>query len=56
MWETEGALTDAGTDLFWLADDGDALALTFAWPVFKMDWAEERRIEEKLQRLKRYVV
>jgi hypothetical protein len=37
-------------------DDGDALALTFAWPVFKMDWAEERRIEEKLQRLKRYVV
>jgi hypothetical protein len=37
-------------------DDGDALALTFAWPVFKMDWAEERRIEEKLKRLKRHVV
>jgi len=37
-------------------DDGDALALTFAYPVFKIDWAEERRIEEKLKRLKRYVV
>ena len=37
-------------------DDGDALALTFAYPVFKTDWAEERRIEEKLQRLKRWVV
>ena len=37
-------------------DDGDALALTFAYPVHKIDWAEERRIEEKLKRLKRYVV
>lgn len=37
-------------------DDGDALALTFAWPVFKLDWAEEHRIEEKLQRLRRHVV
>jgi hypothetical protein len=24
-------------------DDGDALALTFAYPVAKRDWAEERR-------------
>ncbi len=37
-------------------DDGDALALTFAYPVSKTDWAEERGIEEKLKRLKRYVV
>jgi hypothetical protein len=37
-------------------DDGDALALTFAYPVFAIDWAEERRIEEKLKRLKRHVV
>jgi hypothetical protein len=34
-------------------DDGDALALTFACPVFKRDWAEERRIEEKLRQMKR---
>ncbi|HKH67335.1 MAG TPA: hypothetical protein VKA75_08205, partial [Reyranella sp.] len=37
-------------------DDGDALALTFAYPVFAIDWVEERRTEEKLQRLKRRVV
>jgi hypothetical protein len=37
-------------------DDGDALALTFAHPVAKRDWAEERRFEEGLQRLKRWVV
>jgi len=37
-------------------DDGDALALTFAHPVHRIDWAEERRIEEKLQKLKRWVV
>jgi hypothetical protein len=37
-------------------DDGDALALTFAYPVLKHDWAEERRIEEKLRKLKRWVV
>jgi hypothetical protein len=32
-------------------DDGDALVLTFAYPVAKCDWAEERRFEEALQRL-----
>jgi hypothetical protein len=37
-------------------DDGDALALTFAYPVAKRDWAEERRFEEWLQKLKRWVV
>ena len=36
-------------------DDGDALALTFAYPVAKKDWAEERRFEEGLARLKRWV-
>jgi hypothetical protein len=36
-------------------DDGDALALTFAYPA-KRDWAEERRFEEGLKRLKRWVV
>jgi hypothetical protein len=36
-------------------DDGDALALTFAYPVAKRDWAEERRFEEGLQRLKRWI-
>ena len=36
-------------------DDGDALALTFAYPVAKRDWAEERRFEEGLARLKRWV-
>jgi hypothetical protein len=34
-------------------DDGDALALTFAHPVTKKDWAEERRFEEKLATLRR---
>ena len=37
-------------------DGGDALALTFCYPVAKRDWAEERRFEEGLQRLKRWVV
>jgi hypothetical protein len=37
-------------------DDGDALALTFAYPVARRDWAEERRFDEGLQRLKRWVV
>jgi hypothetical protein len=30
--------------------------LTFAYPVAKRDWAEERRFEEGLARLKRWVV
>jgi hypothetical protein len=34
-------------------DDGDALALTFACPVAKRDWAEERRFDEALTKLKR---
>jgi hypothetical protein len=37
-------------------DDGDALALTFAYPVAKRDWASERRFEEGLARLKRWIV
>jgi hypothetical protein len=37
-------------------DDGDALALTFAYPVAKRDWAAERRFEEGLTRLRRWVV
>jgi hypothetical protein len=37
-------------------DDGDALALTFAYPVAKRDWAEERRFEEGLERLRRWIV
>jgi hypothetical protein len=37
-------------------DDGDALGLTFAFPVAKRDWAQERRYEEGVQRLKRWVV
>ena len=37
-------------------DGGDALALTFAHPVAKRDWAEERRFEEGLQRLKRWIM
>ena len=36
-------------------DDGDALALTFAYPVAKKDWAEERRFEEGLEKLRRWV-
>ena len=35
--------------------DDNALALTFAYPVAKKDWAEERRFEEGLDRLKRWV-
>lgn len=37
-------------------DDGDALALTFAYPAMRRDWAEERRVQEKLAKLKRWVV
>ena len=37
-------------------DDGDALALTFVYPVARRDWAEERRFDEGLQKLKRWVV
>ena len=37
-------------------DDGDALALTFAYPVAKRDWAAERRFEEGLKRLRRWIV
>ena len=37
-------------------DDGDALALTFAYPVHRRSWEEDRRIEEKLARLRRRVV
>jgi hypothetical protein len=36
-------------------DDGDALALTFAYPVEKRNWQEEWRFQEKLAGLKRYV-
>jgi hypothetical protein len=36
-------------------DDGDALALTFAYLVAKKDWAEERRFEEGLKRLRRWI-
>jgi hypothetical protein len=37
-------------------DDGDALALTFAYPVARKDWAAERGFDEGLARLKRWVV
>jgi hypothetical protein len=37
-------------------DDADALALTFAYPVFRTDPAEERRYQELLRELKRRVV
>ena len=37
-------------------DDGDALALTFAYPVARIDWAEERRLEELIRGLKRRIV
>ena len=37
-------------------DDGDALALTFAHPVAKRDYAQERRYDEWLQRQKRRIV
>jgi hypothetical protein len=36
-------------------DDGDALALTFAYPVERRNYEEERRFDEGLARLKRYV-
>ena len=35
-------------------DDGDALALTFAYPAYRRNWEDERRIEEKLARMKRH--
>jgi len=34
-------------------DDGDALALTFAYPVERRNWEDERRIQEKLALRKR---
>ena len=37
-------------------DDGDALALTFAYPAMRHDWADERRIQEKLAQLRRRIV
>ena len=37
-------------------DDGDALALTFARPVARRDWREERTYDELLRVLKRRVV
>ena len=37
-------------------DDADALALTFAHPVFMPDPGEERRYQEKLRQLKRRIV
>jgi hypothetical protein len=37
-------------------DGADALALTFAHPVFMPDPGEERRYEENLQRLRRSIV
>ena len=37
-------------------DDGDALALTFAYPVARRDVVAERRFDEALTRLKRWVV
>jgi hypothetical protein len=37
-------------------DDGDALALTFAYPVAQRSEAEERRLEELIRGLKRRVV
>ena len=37
-------------------DDGDALALTFAYPVAKIDWAEERHYEEAVRATKRRIV
>jgi len=36
-------------------DDGDALALTFAYPVAKRDWAEEWRLREGVERLRRMI-
>ena len=37
-------------------DDGDALALTFAYPVERRSCQDEQRLEEKLGRLRRYAV
>jgi len=37
-------------------DDGDALALTFAQPVAKIDYREERLLAEAIQRWKRAIV
>ncbi len=37
-------------------DDGDALALTFAYPVERRSWEAERRFEEKLANLRRRIV
>ena len=34
-------------------DDGDALVLTFAYPVQRRNWQDERRIQEKLAVRKR---
>jgi hypothetical protein len=36
--------------------DGDALALTFAYPVERRNWQEEWRFQEKLASLKRRIV
>ena len=37
-------------------DDGDALALTFAYPVERRSWEAERHFEEKLATLRRRIV
>jgi hypothetical protein len=37
-------------------DDGDALALTFAYSAYRRNCEEERRIDEKLARMKRRFV
>ena len=37
-------------------DDGDALALTFAYPVERRNWQEEWRFQQKLAGLRRRVV
>jgi hypothetical protein len=37
-------------------DDGDALALTFAYPVERRNWQEEWRFQQKLAQLKRRIV
>jgi hypothetical protein len=37
-------------------DDGDALPLTFAYPVQRRDAARDWRFEAKLERLRRYAV
>jgi hypothetical protein len=57
---SDAILLERKDDMRWRGlaspDDGDALALTFAYPVAKRDWAEERRFEEGLTRLKRWIV